>query len=488
MYCQATIIPAPCPLADPDITQAIERLFHVKKGISATLIEVATHQGIVLLKGFTDSLLSLERVERIAQAVRGVRAVINELSIRTPDVPDSQLPADVQQALLHDPATADCSLTCTAQDGMVTAMGTVRSWAEKELVLNVVKGVRGVRGLVEEISCAAEEAHTPARLKSDAEITTQIRATMEWSILVDSSLVEVRTHDRVVHFSGAVGTAAEKNQVLDMAWAAGAARVDGRDLFVALWALRPELRGTRLTPHTDPDIAQAVSDALTHDHRVCSVGPVVRVLEGIVTLTGTVCNLKARHAAEQDAYHVVGVRGVRSFLQVRPAGDISDAAIQAQVQAALAQNPYVGYLPLEVQVEQGRVCLAGPANSHFEQSQAEEVAAGINGVVSVETRLQLPEGRVEAITHAALNADTPTTPQPDQRIAAHLRECLFWIPALHAQPINVLVEHGRVTLTGRVRTWHDRKQVAACAYECGARDVNNHLRVQQEPRNNQAMT
>lgn len=39
------------------------------------------------------------------------------------------------------------------------------------------------------------------------------------------------------------------------------------------------------------------------------------------------------------------------------------------------------------------------------------------------------------------------------------------------------VDQGRATLVGTVDTWLDRKQAALEAYEAGARDVNNHLRV-----------
>lgn len=47
---------------------------------------------------------------------------------------------------------------------------------------------------------------------------------------------------------------------------------------------------------------------------------------------------------------------------------------------------------------------------------------------------------------------------------------------------RVRAENGRATLTGTVDTWPERRQAALEAYEVGARDVNNHLRVLSDTR------
>ena len=94
-------------VADADITAAIELLFLTKKGVNAHLMDVTTREGIVELTGYSDNLLARERAEEIALAVRGVRGVINELLVRTPDVADARLLTDVEQALTDDAATND---------------------------------------------------------------------------------------------------------------------------------------------------------------------------------------------------------------------------------------------------------------------------------------------------------------------------------------------------------------------------------------------
>ncbi|WP_223650576.1 BON domain-containing protein [Hymenobacter psoromatis] len=228
--------------------------------MAAHLIDVVTHEGIVRLTGITDNLLSRERAEEIALNLRGVRGVVNEVLISTPDVPDDELRCHVASALVIDPATTDYDVQATAADGVLTLTGMVQTWAEKELVLRVGRGVRGVRRLVADdlLVCWGEIQN------SDEEISTQIRELLAWDIRVNTALVEVRVNDRVAHLSGTVGTAAEKAHVEATAYQAGASRVDIRDLVVAYWALGHELRRDKLATRPDADIAQAVREAGQH--------------------------------------------------------------------------------------------------------------------------------------------------------------------------------------------------------------------------------
>jgi osmotically-inducible protein OsmY len=194
-------------VADADITAAIELFFLTQKGVAAHLIDVVTHEGIVLLTGLTDNLLARERAEEIALNLRGVRGVVNELLISTPDVPDDELQRLVAQALADDPATTSYPVQAAAADGVLTLTGTLQTWAEKELVLRVGRGVRGVRRLVFD-DLLVEWGKIE---NSDAEISTQIRELLAWDIRVNSALVDVETTGRVVHLRGTVGTAAEKH-------------------------------------------------------------------------------------------------------------------------------------------------------------------------------------------------------------------------------------------------------------------------------------
>ena len=453
-------------IADAGITAAIELLFLTKKGVAAHLIDVTTHEGVVLRTGITDNLLSRERAEEIAPNLRGVHGVVNELLISTPDVADDELRHPVASALAADPATTDYPVQAAAADGVITLTGTVQTWAEKELVLRVVRGVRGVRRLVSDNLLVQW-----GKIENlNAQISIQIRELLAWDIRVNSALVEVQTTDRVVHLSGTVGTAAEKAHVEATAYQAGATRVEARVL-VAYWALGHELRRDKLATRSDTDIAQAVRDAFRYDPRVRSSQPLVAVYKGVVTLSGAVPNLRAKQEAEHDARRIVGVRDVHNLLKVRTDRFIPDLHIGQTIREALARDPHVGQRDFSVYVRNGKAQLYGQVSSHFEQEQAGTVASGVNGVAEVDNWVSVP---------GSLNFDGYQTtarprPNPDFALAERIRSRYLWSASLYNQAIEVLVKNGRATLTGTVATWLDRDTAASEAYDAGAQFVENDL-------------
>jgi osmotically-inducible protein OsmY len=461
-------------LSDADITAAIELFFLTKKGVPAHLIDVATHDGIVQLTGITDNLLASERAEEIALAVRGVRGVVNDLLISTPDVANDELYHAVTQALSADPATTDYNVACTVADGVVAPTGVVQSWAEQQLVLRVLRGVRGVRRLnTDELTIRWGEIQN-----SDAEISIQIRELLAWDIRVNSALVDVRTDDRVVHLSGTVGTAAERAQVIAVAYQAGARRVDALDLFVAYWALSGDMRREKFAQRSNEDIAQAVRDVFRHDPRVLSYQPVVAVHNAVVTLTGEVSSLRAKQSAEYDARHVVGVWNVHNLLKVRTRWFTPDVVVHQSILDALARDPYVSFFDFTLRVTNGKVHLYGQVNSHFERAQAAEVVAGVNGVAEVENNVRVLGSTGFAGSPAAWYPSATRLvfhPNADFTLAERIRTLYFWSASLHNQNVEVLVENGRATLTGTVDTWLDREQAAFDAHEAGAQDVDNYL-------------
>lgn len=74
--------------------------------------------------------------------------------------------------------------------------------------------------------------------------------------------------------------------------------------------------------------------------------------------------------------------------QVRRAGEaLDDAAITAQVSAALANDPQLSALAIDVDTTAGRVKLTGTAPSPEARDRATQLAAGVQGVLSVDNLL-----------------------------------------------------------------------------------------------------
>ena len=457
-------------LADADITAAIELLFMLKKGVTSHLVEVATHEGIVVLSGFTDNLLARERAAEVAKAVRGVRGVVNELAIRTPDVPSAELQRRVVRALQNDPAVRRYHVHSYASDGEIVLQGSVQTWAEELLVLRALRGVPGVRHLHNRLVVRGGP-----ETAADEDIAAHIRNCLAWDLRVKSALVDIAADHGVVHLSGTVGTAAEFDHVLATAYRAGATSVETAQLQVAPWALDKVLRHQRFASKPDEAVAQAVRDALRYDPRCQPDSPTVQVEQGTVTLTGTVGNLRARRAAGQDARNVLGVKEVRNLLQVSPAVPVADDVMEHQVREALAADAYLAGYDLQVSGQRGRVQVGGAVNSHFDQQRTAEVASGINGVVALENHVRVVPGRAQPDDDDDDAADL-TGPAADLALEQRIRLHFYWSALLHDQEIEVRVANGRATLTGLVDTWLERQRAATDARDCGAREVNNHLR------------
>ncbi|PIT80225.1 BON domain-containing protein [Limnohabitans sp. 15K] len=67
---------------DAGITTLVKSRFFEDKDVAGTSISVETLNGTVMLSGFAKSNLERNKAETIARAVRGVKMVKNEISVR----------------------------------------------------------------------------------------------------------------------------------------------------------------------------------------------------------------------------------------------------------------------------------------------------------------------------------------------------------------------------------------------------------------------
>ncbi len=474
-------------LAEPDMTpQAIsdkvEDELAFDPGVMPTNIDVVTTDGIVTLSGHTTNLLTKERAARIAEIVKGVRAVVNRIEVR-PSVTrtDAVIKSDVEMALLDDPATDSYELTTAVMHGEVTLAGSVDSYHEKELALTVAKGVRGVTAINDRID---------VNFRSDraaSEIEHEVKQLLHWNALVDDYLINVSVNDGSVKLSGNVGSAAEKRLAIHDAWVAGVHSVNADDLIVSEWARDPKLRKGKYTSRSTDEIQQAINDAMLYDPRVMSFNVQVDVVGSTVSLRGTVDNLKAKRAAEQNARHTVGVSHVSNRLKVRSEDALSDSEIAERVRRSLVRDPFVERFEVTVSVIDGTAYLYGVVDSTFEKNQADEVASRVTGVSAVNNYLTverdvayLYDPYVDDTFVNQVDLSEFERPNPlltDSEIKRSIDDELWWSPFVNANQVDVNVENGIATLTGTVNTFAERRYATENAYEGGATLVDNDLDV-----------
>ena len=121
------------------------------------------------------------------------------------------------------------------------------------------------------------------------------------------------------------------------------------------------------------------SDPLLDEGRV-----LVKVRDGLVSLSGGVGSFEESARAAQDTWSVPGVTGVDDRLWVGPvAGAIEDRMVRASCLRALDRESHVPTGSVSVSVEDGLVALLGTAHHHFQAAAAKRAVATVDGVKGI---------------------------------------------------------------------------------------------------------
>jgi osmotically-inducible protein OsmY len=142
----------------------------------------------------------------------------------------------------------------------------------------------------------------------------------------------------------------------------------------------------------------------------------------------------------------------------------TDTQLQSDVIAELSWEPSINSEEIGVEVKDGIVTLAGHVGSYAEKIDAERAAMRVSGVraLAVEMDVRLP------------GSSTRT----DADIARSVGNVLEWTTYLPKDAVKILVESGRVTLSGEV-TWEYQRQAAVSAvrYLMGVKSVNDQIAI-----------
>jgi osmotically-inducible protein OsmY len=457
------ISPAAAPaggISDENITQFVTTKLLSDESVAAHLIDVYTSDGIVTLTGTAESLLEKEKAGEIAEAVRGVRSVVNDITVQTEDRSDLLIYRDIVDALHADPATEAFDVRAAVADGAVDLSGEVDSWAEREICGEVAEGVVGVKSVSNDIHVKERSG------RSDSEIRADILQRLKADVWVDEDRIDVGVKAGRVTLSGSVGSPAEESRAFLDAFVVGVTGVDDSSVLVDLHYYDPGERSVEIPPAvTDEDIESAIRDAYLYDPRVLSTNPDVQVNDGVVKLDGVVDNLAAKNAAGRDAANTVGVWKVENFLRVRPKQMPTDAAVKSSVKAALRRDPYTYDDDIGVTVRNGLVELEGTVDTGYERAEATRVASRVRGAIEV----------LNGIDVRFKNALLPRPSVMD--LKNRIETALWWNPYVSGSAITVSVAKGVATLSGTVDTWNQRLVAERAALEAGAGEVMNNIKV-----------
>jgi osmotically-inducible protein OsmY len=169
-------------------------------------IEVRSVDGVVFLSGEVDCLYKVGAARRAAASVAGVQDVVAEgITVTDSGIPDRKVTAAVRQ-LLSNAAGVDASTVAVSVcDGVATVAGSANTRHEMQRILDLVRQVRGVRGIQNFITLA------PGSKQRDRDIAAAVNRRLVFHF--PTSPISVSVFDGVAVLDGVTHRADDRREL-----------------------------------------------------------------------------------------------------------------------------------------------------------------------------------------------------------------------------------------------------------------------------------
>lgn len=141
---------------DPALAQALRDALERDVFVSRLNIRSSVSSGQVVLEGEVDCCAQRDDAERVVRNVRGVRSVLNQISVRPMDNEAYHVQKSIDAALERRVDGDARGVNLDVHDGKVILSGVVHCWAERQLVVSAARGTRGVRSVDDRLSVRPE--------------------------------------------------------------------------------------------------------------------------------------------------------------------------------------------------------------------------------------------------------------------------------------------------------------------------------------------
>lgn len=212
---------------------------------------------------------------------------------------DNSLQQDIIDELDFEPSIDAAHVGVAVDDGVVTLTGHVSTYGQKASIERVVRRVRGVKAIAQEIEVRPIGAHRTA----DDEIAKRALNVITWNAVIPDGLVQVKVEKGWVTLSGKVDWRYQRNAVEDAV----------RDLHGVIGVSNQIEIMSRVS---SSDVKTRIEAALKRNAEVEAKRINVAVDDGTVTLDGHVQAWAERTAAENAAWSVAGVKRVEDRISV----------------------------------------------------------------------------------------------------------------------------------------------------------------------------
>lgn len=205
---------------DADIQQDVLEEFEWDPQVEPNEIGVQVDDGVVTLTGTVETYAKKQAAERAALKIVGVRAVANDLSVRTKATRnDTDIAQAAANALEANSLLPTGAIDVSVQNGKVTLRGQVNWEYQRRSAHDSVRYLAGVRDVISLIT-----------LKQPKVSTLEVRSGIERALVraaeLDAARIQVSSDDGHVTLRGTVRAWPEKQAASAAAWKApGVTRV-----------------------------------------------------------------------------------------------------------------------------------------------------------------------------------------------------------------------------------------------------------------------
>lgn len=215
---------------------------------------------------------------------------------------DSQLKADVLAELRWDPRVRETDVGLQVRNGTVTLTGSIDSYAAKLAARDAAHRVAGVLDVADELRVRLPSAWE----RTDSDVARSVRDALRQDVTVPDDRISTTVSEGVVTLEGNVEL-----------WSQ---RADAERAIERLSGVKGVINRITIAPRSvdAAGVKRQIEEALERqaEREARRIG--VSVLDGVVTLTGTVRSWAERNAVDRVAGYAQGVRRVDDRLAVDP--------------------------------------------------------------------------------------------------------------------------------------------------------------------------
>jgi osmotically-inducible protein OsmY len=202
--------------SNADLQKDVQDAIKWEPLLHAAEIGVTSNDGIITLTGTVVSFTKKKEAEDAAKKVAGVKAVVEEItvtfSIHSLKKNDDEIAVEVVTALNRNLRIPDGKVKVEVEKGWITLGGELQWNYQRESVIDSIKNLSGVMGIVNNITIKSEG--------NDLVEQRDIEHALERNWSVDAQNISVKVLNHKVTLMGNVASWYQKEEAAHIAWKA----------------------------------------------------------------------------------------------------------------------------------------------------------------------------------------------------------------------------------------------------------------------------